>query len=323
MLQRDFRMGTVARLKRPIFGALIIGFTSIAACSPPDGTAPSTQPQTVNQATYKADLVLDDAPNVIVAQGDKALKRKDYAIALQRYEDASKDVNEKVQGSALNRLGELYDRGLGVRQDRLRSFDLYQKSAILDNPYGQANLANALFFGLGTGRNLKEAIRWALKGAEGNIPMAINQVGWQYRTGMGVPVDTVEARRRYQQSAELGDSTGESQLGWMYAHVEPIDYQLAMKWYRKAADQNDLTSENNIGFLYENGLGVSQDYIQAASWYQKAAAMDYARAQFHLGNLYALGHGVALDPKKARELISKASDGGDEEASQWVSKAIK
>jgi uncharacterized protein len=285
---------------------VLLGYSLLSACGPS------------NQATYKKDLVFDDAPNGIVAQGDKALQEKNYSNALKRYEEASKDVSEKVQSAALNRMGELYERGLGVKQDWTRSFDLYQKAAILGNQYGQANLANALFFGIGTDRNLTEALRWALKGAEGEVPMALNQVAWQYRTGMGVAVDTAEARRRYQRSAELGDTTGESQLGWMYAHVQPIDYQLAMQWYKKAADQNDPTAENNIGYLYENGLGVSKDYSQAASWYQKAAAMDYARAQFHLGNLYALGQGVALDAKKARELIGKASDGGDEEASRWL-----
>jgi len=114
---------------------------------------------------------------------------------------------------------------------------------------------------------------------------------------MGVPVDTVAARRRYQRSAELGDSTGESQLGWMYAHVEPIDCQLAMKWYRKAADQHDQTAENNIGYLYENGLGVPQDFGQAASWNQMATTTGYAREQFHLGNLY--------DPQNCVSKISR------------------
>jgi TPR repeat protein len=294
-----------------IICSVLLGYSLISACTPQSGPA--------NQPTYKADLDFDDAPNGVVVQGDKALQEKNYSGALKRYEEASKDVSEKVQSSALNRMGELYDRGLGVKQDWTRSFDLYQKAAILGNPHGQANLANALFFGIGSDRDLAEALRWALKGAEGNVPMALNQLGWQHRMGMGVPVDTAEARRDYQRSAELGDTTGESQLGWMYAHVEPIDYQLAMQWYRKAADKNDATAENNIGYLYENGLGVSQDYNQAASWYQKAATTGYARAQFHLGNLYALGHGVALDAKKARELIGKASDGGDEEASHWLS----
>jgi hypothetical protein len=224
-----------------------------------------------------------------------------------------------VQGSALNRLGELYERGLGVDQDWSRSFELYQKAAILQNPYGEANLANSLFFGTGTDRDLKEALRWAIKGAQGDVPMALNQLGWQYRNGMGVLIDTEEARRRYQRSADLGDATGEGQLGWMYAHVDPIDYQLAMKWYIKSADQNEPTSENNIGYLYENGFGVARDYSQAASWYQKAAALNYPRAQYHLGMLYARGEGVTQDLKKARELISAASDASDEEARRWIS----
>jgi TPR repeat protein len=316
VFQRDWWMGAT-QLKRSIVGAVIVGCALISACGSQSGGGAS--PRSRSEATPKSEaFVFDDAPNALVAAGDKALAEKNYSVALQRYEEAAIHINEKVQASGLNRLGELYDRGLGVGQDWRRSFDLYQKSAILDNVYAQANLANALFFGLGTDRNLKEALRWALKGADGNVPMAINQLGWQYQNGMGVPVDTAEARRRYQQSAQLGDATGESQLGWMYAHVEPVDYQLAMEWYRKAADQNDATAENNIGFLYENGLGVAQDYNQAASWYEKAAALNYARAQFHLGNLYALGRGVALDAKRARELISKASDEGDEEASRWL-----
>ena len=302
-------MRTLRGRRRPIIGVALLG-SLISACAPPSG--PSNQP------TYKMDLVFDDAPDAVVAQGDKALGEKNYSGALKQYEEASKDLSEKVQSSALNRMGELYDRGLGVRQDWTRSFDLYQKAAILGNPYGQANLANALFFGIGTDRDLAEALRWALKGAEGDVPMALNQLGWQYRMGMGVPVDTAEARRDYQRSAELGDTTGESQLGWMYAHVEPIDYQLAMKWYRKAADQNDQNAANNIAYLYENGLGVLQDYGQAASWYQKAAANGYARSQFHLGNLYDLGHGVPHDATKARELIKKAADGGDDEANRWL-----
>jgi TPR repeat protein len=319
VFKRECRTTMVAQWRRVILGVVIVGCALSCACSRQGGATPSMQPRTSAEATYKKELVFSDAPNALVAEGDQALGQKNYSIAYQKYEAASKDANRIIQGAALNRLGELYEQGLGVKQDWGRSFDLYQKSASLEDPNGQANLANALFFGLGTDRNLKEALLWAVKGAERNVPTAINQVGWQYRTGMGVSVDTAEAKRRYQQSADLGDVTGESQLGWMYAHVEPIDYQLAMEWYRKAADQKDATAENNIGYLYENGLGVARDYTQAASWYEMAAATGYARAQFHLANMYDLGHGVASNSRKAREFFQKAADGGDEEASHWLS----
>jgi uncharacterized protein len=312
-------MRTREKSRGLIFSVVILGCALNSACTPQGAQTGSSNPGSQAEATYKTAFKFDDPPNDVVSQGDKALAEKDYASALKRYEDASKDVNEQIQASALNRMGELYERGLGVKRDYTRSFDLYEKSAILGNPYGQANLANSLFFGAGTRRDLTKALGWAQKGAEGDVPMALNQLGWQYRTGMGVPVDTAEARRRYQRSAELGDATGESQLGWMYAHVEPIDYRLAMEWYKKAADQHDLTAENNIAYLYENGLGVSQDFSLAASWYQKAAANGYARSQFHLGNLYEFGRGVPQDVAKARELMKKAAETGDDEASRWLS----
>jgi TPR repeat protein len=311
-------MRAMARSRGPIIGVVLFGCLLASACAPQGGPR-SSHLTTYSGATYKTDFTFDDAPSAAVALGDKALKAKNYSVALKQYEEASKDPNEKVQASALNRMGELYERGLGVRQDWTRSFDLYQKAAILGNPYGQANLANSLFFGFGTDRNLTEAFHWAQLGAGGNVPMAINQAGWQLRNGMGVSVDTAEARRQYEKSAALGDATGEAQLGWLYAHIEPIDYQLAMTWYKKAADQNDDSAENNIGYLYEHGLGVAKDYGQAASWYQAAAAKDFPRAQFHLGSLYDLGRGVARDPARARELIQKAADGGDEEAGRWLS----
>ena len=312
-------MRTPGKSRGLIISVAILGYALNSACTPQSAPSTSSNLTSHPEATHKTVFVFDDAPNEVVSRGDKALAERDYSGALKQYEEASKDMNEKVQASALNRMGELYERGLGLKRDYAHSFDLYEKSAILGNPYGQANLANSLFFGTGTRRDLTKALGWAQKGAEGDVPMALNQLGWQYRTGMGVQVDTAEARRRYQRSAELGDATGQSQLGWMYAHVEPVDYQLAMEWYKRAADQNDLTAENNIAYLYENGLGVSQDFSQAASWYQKAAANGYARAQFHLGNLYDLGRGVPRDAVKAQELMKKAAESGDDEASRWLS----
>jgi TPR repeat protein len=312
-------MRTLGRRSGPSIGIVLLSYSFISACAPQSGPTSFSNRTSHAEATYKTAFIFDAPPNEEISQGDNALAEKDYARALKRYEEASKDVIEKVQASALNRMGELYERGLGVGIDYGRSFDLYQKSAILGNPYGQANFANSLFFGVGTERNLTEALIWAKNGAEGDVPMAINQVGWQLLNGMGVHVDATEARRQYAHSAALGDPTGEFQLGWMYAHVDPIDYQLAMQWYKKASDQKSERAESNIGYLYENGLGVARDYTQAASWYQVAATAGFPRAAFHLGSLYDLGHGVPHDAAKARELMQKAADGGDDEASRWLS----
>jgi TPR repeat protein len=302
--------------QHPWVGTLILGacsWLSLSGCAP--NGAPADQSA---QATYKKQWIVDDAPNAVIALGDKALSQRDYPGAIKRYEEASADADIKVQASALNRLGELYERGEAVDRDLSRSFGLYKKAALLGNPYAQANLGNSLFFASGTPRDLVEALRWAEKGADADVTMAINQVGWQFLRGMGVAADTDEARRRYARSAQLGDATGQEQLGWMYAHIDPMDYQQAMHWYQKAAEQNDETAQNNIGYLYENGLGVTQDYGEAARWYQLSAGAGFARAQFHLGILYDSGLGVNRDTAKARDLMQKAADSGDAEAAKWL-----
>jgi TPR repeat protein len=302
---------------RPIYGlgsaiALVACLTA-AACTPQTGL-----PKSAPQATAKSGFVIDSAANALISEGDKSREAKDYPMAFKLYREASEDRDVKVKACALNRIGELYAWGFGVPQDYAQAFEQYKKSALLGNAYGAANLANSLFFGQGTDRNLVDALEWAKKGADGNVPMALNQIGWQFLNGMGVPIDNDEARRRYNQSASLRDPVGESQLGWMYGHVDPVDYQLAMKWYRLAAEQHQEMAQNNIGFLYENGLGVKQDYVEAARWYQMAAVVGYARAQFHLGNLYDLGLGVPHDKGLAVEWIRKAADAGDPAAVQWL-----
>jgi TPR repeat protein len=324
-MKRNGRSGPTTQLdhsrrRRLRFGLLAVSCALVCCLrqGPHVVTTPTLAPA-LPTPTVKAGFVIDGAPNALIAQGDAALKAKDYVGAQKSYEEASKDADGKVQGSALNRLGELYAWGFLEAQDsRAKAFGFYQRSAALGNAYGAANLGSSLFFGQGTSRNLPEAFRWAPKGAEAGVPEALNQLGWQYLDGMGVVADIGSAKQFYARSAALGDPLGEAQLGWIYGHVAPIDYAVAMKWYKKAAEQHQDMAENNLGFLYENGLGVTLDYAEAARWYQMAADSGYARAQFHLGVLYAQGRGVPKDVSKARELIEQASQSGDEAAAEWI-----
>lgn len=308
----------------PLFSRVVLGCIAsllILSCTSRDEPPPAAPsvPPAAPTIYPKTDFILDDAPNPLISLGDKALAAKDYGSALKAYQEASVDMNQKVQASALNRLGELYQRGLGVSEDLRRSFDLYEKSALLGNAYGAANLGNCYFFASGTERNLVDALRWASKGAEGDVPMALNQVGWQYLQGMGVAADLEVAKRNYERSAALGDAIGELELGWIFAHINPVDYTQAMEWYKKSAGQGNAVAENNIGFLFENGKGVTQSYNEAARWYQMSADQGYARSQFHLGILYASGNGVPHDGAKALELMRTAAASGDEAAIQWMS----
>jgi Sel1 repeat len=117
-------------------------------------------------ATYKKGLVHDRPSSDAISAGDAAAAAKDFSGAMREYQRASSDKDTQVQASAFNRIGELYESGLGVAQDHAESVKWFKKAALLGNAYGEANLGNCLFFGMGANRDLVEAERWAAKGAE-------------------------------------------------------------------------------------------------------------------------------------------------------------
>ncbi len=100
---------------------------------------------TEGTVTYKKALIHDPAPNTVIRAGDDAVSSKDFDGAMQRYQKAASNKDETERASALNRIGELSEWGLGVRRDYATSFKYFQKAALLGNPYAQANLGNAYF----------------------------------------------------------------------------------------------------------------------------------------------------------------------------------
>lgn len=264
------------------------------------------------QATY------EPAPNKLILDGDNAADVNDYIGAMGLYKKASLDRNPVISASAMNRIGLLYEHGLGVPRDYVLAFRWYKKGAALGNSYAQGNLGSCYFYGQGTDENTEEAAYWNLKAAKSGVVMAMDQIAFQYLSGSGVQRDLNEAKRWYKQSAVLGDARGQQQLAWLYVNTEPLDYQQGMLWAKKAAAQNDPVAENIIGYIYENGLGVAQDYKEAARWYQLSANAGIAASQYHLGLLYDQGLGVTRDKNLALTLIRKAAASGEARAMQWL-----
>lgn len=264
------------------------------------------------------ELLSETQSNALIGTGDVAFSKQDYGAAMRSYLAASGDKDPAVRAGALNRIGTLYERALGVPQDYGRARDYFLKAAELGNGYAQANVGDLYFFGLSVPRNIDEALKWYRKGADQDAPLGLNQTGWFYLQGIGLQKDPAEAMKWYRRSADLGSPNAAYMLGWIYGHVEPMDYVKAMTWYRKAASHNQVEAQNNIGTLFEKGLGVPQDYVQAANWYQLASDAGYARSQFHLGELYFTGRGVKQDATTARALMLSAAQGGDGDAQEWL-----
>jgi len=291
----------------------------VAAC--PIGSHAETAPATTSSGTYllyAGTLVTDASSNKWIVEGDKAYYAHDYRAAMSFYRRSVEDDNPTTRASAQNRIGILFERALGVPQDYGEALKWFEQSAELGNGFAQANIGDYNFYGIGRKRDLVEAMRWYRKAAEKNVPLGINQLAFGYLQGLGVVRNVEEAKRLYRQGVHPQNPNAAHQLGWIYGHVEPLDYGQALEWYKKAAEHGHATAMNNIGYLYEKGLGVKLDYAIAVQWYTKAAQFEEPRALFHLGTLSESGLGLPKDMSKARALMERAARAGDREAAEWL-----
>ena len=132
------------------------------------------------------------------------------------------------------------------------------------------------------------ALVWYQRAADAGSLDAMVDAGWMYETGLGIPRNSEEARRRYRTAAERGLPRGMLAMGWSYQESVgvPQDYGLARAWYLKAVDVGSADAMNNMGVLYQNGWGVPPDPAEAIGWYRRARD---AGSRIASGNLAALG----------------------------------
>jgi len=189
--------------------------------------------------------------------------------------------------------------------------DLYHKAQ-----QGDTTAMVQIGYNYGTGKGVpvdyKKASAWYRKAADGGSAHAMYDLGVLYQNGLGVKKDYRQAFELYQKAADAGDRDAMDNVGFLYQNGWGVtrDYDQAATWYRKAADAGNPNAMANLSVLYQNGQGVSQDYKQAFFWDRKAAEAGIADAMLGLGVLYENGRGVTQDYAQAINWYTKAADAG-------------
>ncbi|GGO86181.1 hypothetical protein GCM10011348_36430 [Marinobacterium nitratireducens] len=182
-----------------------------------------------------------------LGKATRAFEGKDYKAALDELESLSREGNP----DALNMLGQMYENGWGVSEDKARAMELYKRGANQGHLESVNNLRRM--------KNVeyrKELETVEPRASEGDA-RAQNRLGEMYEFGYGVDRNPLEA----------------------------------YNWYRRAADQGLVSAMHNIGRCYNFGTGVEQDYSEAERWYRRAAEQGHMDAMFFLGTLYSNHHG--------------------------------
>lgn len=169
--------------------------------------------------------------------------------------------------------------------DYVNLFRYIKKAAEYGDADAQHRLAQSYINGLGTDKDIQEALRWEKAAADKNHETACLVLGVYYLSGdLGVQ-DCAEGFRYVKKSAELGLLCGMEMVGELYRHgigTERDEYK-AFAWFKKAEESysKDKESDNggtvigniqlNLAISYFYGYGVEAD-CKLAKYYLDAAS---------------------------------------------------
>ena len=226
---------------------------------------------------------------------------RDPAKAAYWFEQAAIHGNAYAE----ERLGDLYEHGLGVAANPKLAFDWRMKAASRGVLQAQVKIGKMYQEGVGVGKDIDQAIYWFHRAAtEGNAE-AQYSLGKIYHYGSDTEVDRAAARSWFEKAAQQGYEGAIMFLNL----VESIGYQIDEGWHnrlpglRKLADDGDLEAEYQLAQRYEHGIGgVKKDTAIAVDWYRRAAAGGHQLAKRKLAGINSAGaDGATPAPEGAPE----------------------
>lgn len=289
---------------------------------------------------YSAGKGVDSDPiegyNYYLKAAQKGLLKSQVEIAYKLHRGIGIEKNEServfwleqaaIQGDKASQctLGELYYWGKDVPKDYKKSRFWTEKAAL--NNYSSAYFRYAYLCceGLGGKVDYDSALKfYRLLPKESG---AVNNLGYMYENGMGVPTDLVKAFELFKEAAEMGDEHSMRVLATKYYHGEGCakDVAMAIQWYEKALDEGNMEAGFKLGDIYLNGKEVDEDVDIAMRYYEKAIDLIpkedtelediYVKRVLKVAKLYYEGDKVEMNDERANKLYHIAAEYGDPEA---------
>ena len=232
---------------------------------------------------------LDDADALFflgmnaIDNGDLEQARKYADSAIELGNMAGKFIlGEISEQEDLGNSEELYSAGFKALKEKVKQGDLHYSNV----------LGYAYRFGIGTKKDIEQAIKVFTPSAEQGNAMSLGHLGEIYFEQGKVE----DAKKFTLKSAEKNNSKAQLNLSFI-----DDDTEKSLYWLNRAAENNEISAIMNLAYYYHD-----KDIKKAASYYQKAADLDDDQAVVELSYLYENGEGVEKNDEKAVELLDKA-----------------
>jgi len=130
------------------------------------------------------------------------------------------------------------------------------------------------------------AVTWFCRAASHGDSTAIGSLGYAYDVGLGTQRNVEQAIRWYRRAAKLGDAGAASNLATVYRDAGKP--RLAFQWWTRSAGMGNGNAVVDVGYCYQYGLGTRKDVAGAQRMFRRAIASrdisQYGReeAMYHL-----------------------------------------
>ena len=135
---------------------------------------------------------------------------------------------------------------------------------------------------------------YTLIGTKGE-PAFLYNIGVEYDSGKGVPVNHAKAVQYYLKAAEAGHVLAQYQMGTIYesgAGAEKKIMQWLINGMKKQQCKGILRRHIKWGKAYTEGVHRIKDKARALDWYRRAALKGCIAAQYELGKEKIFGQGI-------------------------------
>ena len=204
-----------------------------------------------------------------LASGVEAIARRDYAAALAIF----KPLAEQGDVAAQVNLGNLYMKGLGVKQSYAAAQRWYTEAAEHHEPLAQTKLGILYFHGLGVTQDATEAARWFTKAAEQDETSAQAILGSLYAEGEGVPQDLAKAYYWYVLAEEEGNQEARSGRESLEQELTPGQRDEALRLLAEKRQQRQQGDEREFEAITDAVDAGSQATASSARAPEKSLSL--------------------------------------------------
>jgi len=196
----------------------------------------------------------------------------------------------------------------------LTAMDKALPRAQLGDPAAQTLIAEILSQGLGVKRDMKNAVFWYGKAAEGGDPAAMFKYALLLMEGNNVTRDKAKADEFMRKAADAGNSSAE--FNWAQTLVADNrgdkGLKLALPYYEKSAEHGVADAQYAVAQIYQKVTDLPEDKkLLARDWLARAARAGFDTAQLDMGIWLVNGIGGPKDYVRGFEWLKFAANRGN------------